>query len=98
MRINRKLKTSKATCFFPLVCIVGTLSFLCCREFCLNEPLWIAAYTGKVAKVKFLLSIGANPNSLGEDGTTALETAKQHEYAEIVRILQQAGAKENNRK
>jgi ankyrin repeat protein len=53
-----------------------------------GAAIGLAAGRGKTAMVKFLLSKGAKPTS------NALQYAKTRGYAEIEKILQDAGAKE----
>lgn len=62
------------------------------REFGLNEPLAIAAGQGEAQTVKDLLKRGASPNALFES-ESALERAKRNGHREVVRILEEAGAR-----
>jgi ankyrin repeat protein len=54
-------------------------------------PLMLAAMQGNTEVVKFLVGKGADVNLKNKDGETALMLAKR--YPEIVKLLQQAGAK-----
>ena len=46
-----------------------------------------------VPTVKFLLAHGADPNIAANDGTTPLYMAKQAKNADLITLLQNAGAK-----
>lgn len=54
--------------------------------------LAIAAGRGRVEIVKYLLSVGANPDEIGEDGKTAFLEACRDGNLEIVKVLLSAGA------
>src|SRR5882672_1659802 len=58
-----------------------------------QSALIAAAYEGHTDIVKLLLSRGANVNADWE-GCTALDSARQKDHAEIVDLLQRAGAKD----
>jgi len=59
----------------------------------LDENLYIAAHSGDATKVRELLSKGASPNATWEDGTSALQAAKESGHREVVLLLQNAGAR-----
>lgn len=52
-----------------------------------------AVSAGALDAVKLLLRAGANPNLSKKDGTTALAAARQQHFPEIVRALEQVGAR-----
>ena len=52
-----------------------------------------AAFHGHADIVKLLLEKGANVNSIGKGGVTALRIAEQRGHAHIVDILRAAGGK-----
>ena len=56
--------------------------------------LRIAAATGNALMVKDLVTAGARLNDRDPQGRTALALARQGKHAEIVKILQAAGATE----
>ena len=56
------------------------------------EPLLEAAKNGDVATVRSLLQGGADPNTAGGDGVSALHLAAEHGNLEIVQLLLRAGA------
>lgn len=59
----------------------------------LNEPLASAAANGDTSRVRFLLTVGASPNSEGVDKMyTALTGASALGHTEIVKLLLQKGA------
>ena len=58
-----------------------------------NTCLHVAARTGRVEIVRFLLSKDANVHSRGRIDYTPLHFAAENGYVEIVRLLLQAGAK-----
>jgi ankyrin repeat protein len=61
-----------------------------------RTPLHVAAYSGSLENVKFLLDAGANVNATTTDlGYTPLHLAAQRGYPENVRILLDAGANVN---
>jgi len=57
-------------------------------------PLFCAVYCNKTEMVRFLIQQGANPNVYVEDVGSALQFAKSHKEPYIIKILEQAGAKE----
>jgi ankyrin repeat protein len=57
-------------------------------------PLIYATYHGDTFALKLLLEHGADVNTKGRDGDTALKFAQRGEWADIVRLLKKAGAKE----
>jgi len=75
-------------CGMPLLLFGGYLR----KTYFLDEPLAGAAWSGDVAKVRSLLSRGADPEAEFE-GRTALELATESGHTEIVAILRNAGAK-----
>ena len=62
------------------------------RDYYDRPLLFHMAGSGKVAAVKLLLAHGADPNTLGPDGMTALKLAKNSGFSEIAGLLQKAGA------
>lgn len=64
------------------------------KAFWIDEELFVAVDAGDIQKVKELLKKGANPNIEWEDGSTPLQDAKRRGNPEIIRLLQEAGAKE----
>jgi ankyrin repeat protein len=75
---------------FGLIALLGGWLFY---TYGLNEPLASAAAEGDLARVRFLLKIGASPNAEGVDNVyTALTGAADAGHTEIVRLLLQKGA------
>lgn len=60
----------------------------------LDEPLFIAAAEGDVARVQALMTAGACPDATREDETSALAAARRTGHAEVVSALRRAGAVE----
>jgi ankyrin repeat protein len=60
----------------------------------LRTPLQEAALLGRTEQVRLLLAHGANVNAGMDRGHTALYWARKKNHADIVALLQQAGAKE----
>jgi ankyrin repeat protein len=56
--------------------------------------LMAAAFKGHIEIVKLLIDKGADVNAKDEQGQTPLTVAKQWKRSEIIRLLQEAGAKE----
>ncbi|MHC4620153.1 MAG: ankyrin repeat domain-containing protein [Planctomycetota bacterium] len=54
----------------------------------------VAAYTGDPEMVTILLEKGADVNASTENGVTALLMARQNGHAEVVNLLEKAGAKD----
>jgi ankyrin repeat protein len=61
-----------------------------------RTPLMIAAIRDNLELVKFILNSGADPNMESSDGLTALIIAKMRGYTDIISLLQESGAKEND--
>ena len=80
-----------------LVVAGGGFITLCCwseyHYLFLDEPLYTAAQKGNAKEVKELLARGASPESSFESGETALQVAQKYGYADVVKILREAGAK-----
>ncbi|MBM3116070.1 ankyrin repeat domain-containing protein [Jeongeupia naejangsanensis] len=55
-------------------------------------PVVYWASLGRTESVKQLLADGASPNSVDEEGWSALQAAAENGYLEIVEILVRAGA------
>jgi serine/threonine-protein phosphatase 6 regulatory ankyrin repeat subunit B len=51
-----------------------------------------AAYKGSLEVVRLLLEKGANIDSKGNDGSTALKWATDAGHTEVVKLLQERGA------
>lgn len=58
-------------------------------------PFWYAVNNGDLEIVKYLLENGANPMVENRDGWTPLKQAKQHNYPEIIHLLEQEIKKRN---
>jgi ankyrin repeat protein len=58
-----------------------------------KEPLHEAARRGDADFVSMLLQLGADPNGLGVDGTTALQAAALKGHGDVVALLLEKGAK-----
>lgn len=71
------------------------LGWLIYQAYFLDEPLALAAFQGDTAEVKSLLSRGASPNAEFE-GHKALTSAKERGNKEMIRLLEQAGAKDDS--
>lgn len=52
----------------------------------IDEPLYMAASNGDIAKVQTLLNLRANPN-VDFEGTPALYSAAKEGHTEVVRLL-----------
>jgi uncharacterized protein len=84
-----------ASCLHSAFCILNfTAAFLVAASVALaaGTPLLDAAERGDRAAVLQLLSKGANPNTPGPDGTTAVMWASSNGDLELVRALIKAGA------
>jgi hypothetical protein len=81
------------------LCLVGLVLFLVAGgwflrgEFFLGEELVFAAGRGDLPAVRSLLDSGAFVNATF-NGRTAMETAKQNGYNDVVALLRQRGARE----
>lgn len=64
------------------------------KAYYLDENLVIAAMNGDARQAQTLLSHGADPNSVWEDGKSALQEAREHKRKDIVVMLMKAGARE----
>ena len=63
------------------------------QAYWLDEPLAIAAIDGDLEAARALLARGADANNASFEGATALEYARQNGNDEMVRLLQQSGAR-----
>ena len=64
----------------------------------INENLFEASGEGNnIEAVKTLLDKGADINAKDNDGSTALKLASEKGYTDIIKLLKQAGAKEQGK-
>src|SRR5687768_11291151 len=77
----------------PFLAVVGVLALFSASPASAQATLVEAAEQGDRAAVLRLLAQGADPNTAGPDGTTAVMWAAANDDAELVRALVKAGAK-----
>ena len=75
------------------VAIIVLLAWHMYCTYALDEPLYIAAFSGDYGAVVDYLDRGADPNWRYDDGSTPLEATERNGYSDIVEVLKRAGAR-----
>jgi hypothetical protein len=89
---KRSLLRWKSLRFLAIgVLLMGIFARLLYQTYWLDEALWGAAFSGDTVQARSLLAAGADPNTIGEDGSTATAAAGRNGHKEIAILLQKAG-------